>query len=197
MLSIINNFFSVKQLKQTILAMHDKGLYGELVFYLEACESGSMFEGILPSNLNVLAITASNATESSWGAFCDEPLFDTCLGDLFSINWLDDSDTKDLRKELIQEQFDVIKQKTNLSNAMKYGKLDIMKEIVGNFEGIQPLSTKPKQSKSMSNMPSRDIPLIMLENRLKKTHDPVKRKQLTEELNLMKMKRAFHDAHTR
>jgi legumain len=38
--------------------------------YLEACESGSMFQG-LPDNIKVYATTASNAVESSWATYCD------------------------------------------------------------------------------------------------------------------------------
>lgn len=66
------------------------------VLYVEACESGSMFEGILPNNLNIYAITAANAVENSWGTYCPEGYpsspseFDTCLGDLFSISWMED-----------------------------------------------------------------------------------------------------------
>ena len=41
-----------------------------MVLYIEACESGSMFEGLLPSNLGVYAVTASNSEESSWGTYC-------------------------------------------------------------------------------------------------------------------------------
>ena len=51
----------------TIKTMHDKKWYNKLVFYIESCHSGSMFEGILPSDLNVYATTAANAHESSWG----------------------------------------------------------------------------------------------------------------------------------
>lgn len=119
---------------------------------------------------------------------------------MFSVIWMDDSDEKDLRKEVINEQFDVVKQKTNLSNVMKYGDLDIMTEIVGNFEGIKPLSFKSKPTSTKTNnirWPSRDIPLLMLESRLKKTVDPIKREELSKELEQMKMKRVFHDLHTR
>jgi len=35
-------------------------MYKELVFYLEACESGSMFEN-LPDNIEIVASTAANA----------------------------------------------------------------------------------------------------------------------------------------
>lgn len=66
------------------------------VFYLEACESGSIFEGLLPNGINVYATTASNADESSWGTYCpgeypSPPLeYDTCLGDLYSVAWMED-----------------------------------------------------------------------------------------------------------
>lgn len=67
------------------------------VFYLESCESGSMFEGLLPTNISIYATTASNATESSWGTYCPDmdppppPEYDTCLGDLYSVSWMEDS----------------------------------------------------------------------------------------------------------
>ena len=48
----------------------------------------------LPNNINIYALSASNATESSWGCYCspddkvDGVSMGTCLGDLFSVNWL-------------------------------------------------------------------------------------------------------------
>lgn len=32
----------------------------QLTFYLEACESGSMFEGVLADDVNIYATTAAN-----------------------------------------------------------------------------------------------------------------------------------------
>lgn len=66
------------------------------MIYVEACESGSMFEGILKKNLNIYAVTAANSKENSFGTYCPEsytpsaPEFETCLGDVFSISWLED-----------------------------------------------------------------------------------------------------------
>ena len=40
-------------------------MYKQLVFYLEACESGSMFDGLLKPEWNVYATTAANEYESS------------------------------------------------------------------------------------------------------------------------------------
>jgi len=40
--------------------MHRRQMYGQMVVYIEACESGSMFDSILPENINIYATTASN-----------------------------------------------------------------------------------------------------------------------------------------
>lgn len=66
------------------------------VIYIEACESGSIFEGLMPEDLNIYVTTASNAEESSWGTYCPgmEPPppseYITCLGDLYSVSWMED-----------------------------------------------------------------------------------------------------------
>jgi legumain len=73
--------------------MTDKKMYKEMVFYIESCESGSMFPDLDESS-NVYAMTASNAELSSWAAYCgrdakvDGKKLGTCLGDLFSVNWM-------------------------------------------------------------------------------------------------------------
>jgi legumain len=43
---------TVKSLTETLKGMHEREMYKELTFYLEACHSGSMFEGHLPNDLN-------------------------------------------------------------------------------------------------------------------------------------------------
>jgi len=76
------------------------------VYYMEACESGSMFVD-LPTNINFYALSASNPTESSWGTYCppDDVVngkeIGSCLGDLFSINWMEDSDLADFTQETL------------------------------------------------------------------------------------------------
>jgi legumain len=58
------------QLLATLSLMSSENKFAQLVMYLEACESGSMFQG-LPANIRVYATTASNAEESSWATYCD------------------------------------------------------------------------------------------------------------------------------
>ena len=53
-----------KELMAALQTMHDTNMYKELVFYLEACESGSMFDGLLDPSLGIYAVTAANAKVS-------------------------------------------------------------------------------------------------------------------------------------
>ena len=106
-----SEYLYANDLNNAIESMWANKQYSELVFYLEACESGSMFEGILRDDIKAYAITAANAEESSWGTYCypDDQIngvhIGTCLGDLFSVVWMEDSDKKDLRSESIDTQF--------------------------------------------------------------------------------------------
>lgn len=62
-----------------------------MVLYIEACESGSMFENLLADNINVYATTAANSQESSYACYWDQEL-QTYLGDLYSVNWMEDTE---------------------------------------------------------------------------------------------------------
>jgi legumain len=129
-------------LMSTLKEMHEKNMYKQMVFYLEACESGSMFNGLLTSELNIYATTASNSTESSYGTYCD-PYDDingvnimTCLGDLYSVNWMENSETNNGLTESLATQFAIVKDKTaKSSHVMEFGDLSFDKEDIGQFQG--------------------------------------------------------------
>ena len=83
-------------------------MFKELTFYVEACESGSMFPNLTDKE-NIYAFTASNATESSWGTYCgsdatvDGKKIKSCLGDLFSVNWMEDTEANDPSVETLSQ----------------------------------------------------------------------------------------------
>ncbi|KAK7841121.1 vacuolar-processing enzyme [Quercus suber] len=61
-------------LNNVLKKKHAAKAYKSMVFYLESCESGSIFEGLLPDNFDIYATTASNSTEDSFATYCpDEP----------------------------------------------------------------------------------------------------------------------------
>ncbi|MEW5298633.1 MAG: hypothetical protein WDW36_001729 [Sanguina aurantia] len=142
------DFLYADQLLATLTRKHQAGGYQELVAYVEACESGSMFEGLLGSGLEVYATTASNAEESSWGTYCPgmEPgpsdAFGTCMGDLYSVAWMENAEQADLTRETLEAQFKLLQQRTSNnftyvmgSHAMQYGSLAIDTEPVGDYLG--------------------------------------------------------------
>lgn len=70
LLGFPNGMLFADDLMKTLNYMNENKRYKKLVFYVEACEAGSMFEGLLPPNIDVYALTASNAHESSFGTYC-------------------------------------------------------------------------------------------------------------------------------
>ncbi|PWA81024.1 vacuolar-processing enzyme [Artemisia annua] len=95
----------------TTASCPDENSWGKKLFYLEACESGSIFEGFLPLGLNICATTASCPDENSWGTYCPgeypspPPEYDTCLGDLYSVAWMEDCEVRNLQTETIKQQY--------------------------------------------------------------------------------------------
>merc|ERR1719483_1526584 len=114
-----------------------------MVFYIEACESGSMFKGLLPDNVDVFATTASNATTSSYACYFDKER-KTFLGDVYSIKWLEDSDKENIEYETLEDQYKIVKRETNTSEGMQFGDMDISKMTVGTFQGSKPKINLPR-----------------------------------------------------
>ncbi|KAK3141941.1 hypothetical protein QOZ80_4BG0340150 [Eleusine coracana subsp. coracana] len=130
---------------------HASNSYSKMVIYVEACESGSIFEGLLPEDLNIYVTTASNAVENSWGTYCPgmepspPPEYITCLGDLYSVSWMEDSQTHNLKKETIKDQYEVVKARTSNTNnrregshVMEYGDQTFKDEKLFLYQGFDP-----------------------------------------------------------
>ena len=58
-----------------------------MLIYWESCESGSMFDQLLPDDINVFAVTASKPTESSMACNYDSH-YGTYISDCFSVSWM-------------------------------------------------------------------------------------------------------------
>jgi legumain len=129
-----------EDLISTLKYMHDNSLYKKLVFYLEACESGSMFQKILPNNWEIYATTAANPSESSWATYCspDDVVngvsVGSCLGDEYSVNWMEDTEAATEDKPL-QKQFEDVKNLTKGSHVQQYGVLTWTDESIRNYQG--------------------------------------------------------------
>lgn len=117
-------------LNETIKHMFNNKQYAELVLLIEACESGSMLEYIDLQSMNAWGLTATNATNPSFGTYCyphdkvkGEHLY-TCLGDLFAVSWMEFLETNErkLPEMTIQQFYDQIYKRTQAkSMVQKFG----------------------------------------------------------------------------
>merc|ERR1712160_115784 len=131
--------------QSTFDTMHSKSMYNKLTFYLETCESGSMFQGM--TTPGVYALSASNPTESSWGTYCGSDAMvngksiNSCLGDLFSVNWMEDSDAVDITAESLSDQFATVFKTTTKSAVMQWGDLSFQSDMVSEYQGASSSAT--------------------------------------------------------
>ncbi|KAL8253702.1 hypothetical protein R6Q59_031923 [Mikania micrantha] len=179
---VANDFIEVLKKK------HAMGTYKEMVIYLEACESGSIFEGMLPKDLNIYAITSAKPEEPSYIIYCPDmdppspPEYTTCLGDLFSVAWMEDSETHNLKKESVEQQIKKVKERTSMfgtyingSHVMEYGTKDIKPEKVYLYQGFNPENVNlpansPIHFHNTDAVDQRDADLIFLWHKYKRSH---------------------------
>jgi legumain len=134
------------ELQKALKQMSEQKMFKKLVFYLESCESGSMFEGMkIPG---VYALSAANGKESSYGTYCsgkqaevDGKSMHTCLGDLFSVNWMQDIDAQSGSAETLEQQFKKVKRLTNKSHVMQWGDLSFSSDSIDSFRGPTKLNS--------------------------------------------------------
>ncbi|KAF8065562.1 Vacuolar-processing enzyme [Scenedesmus sp. PABB004] len=122
-------FLYADQLLGAVRRKLHAGGFKELVMYIEACESGSMFEGLLDDNLAAYVTTAANAVD---------------------VAWMEDAEASDLTSETLAAQYARIKARTSQnftydqgSHVMQYGDLDIDAEVAGDYQGMAHNGTRP------------------------------------------------------
>ncbi|XP_037786228.1 legumain-like [Penaeus monodon] len=162
-------FLMVKNFTNAIVQMHRQKRYKEMLIYMESCESGSMFLN-LPDDIKMYALSAANATQSSYACYMDQKL-GTFLGDVFSIKWMEDTDREDVNKETLKKQFEIVHKETTTSDVLQWGELSLDKHTVGTFVGsgsadLDDYGPFPTESDPClkSAVPSPDVPLAILED---------------------------------
>ncbi|CAJ1785706.1 unnamed protein product [Sphenostylis stenocarpa] len=146
-----------------LMKKHATKSYKKMVIYLESCESGSMFNGILPNNTNIYATTASDSTEQSCAFYCPDtiprspPGYNICLGDAYSVAWLEDSEENDMTRKTLQQQYE-----TN--------------DVVATYIGASPVHKEKTYSSEMTTAQTgrirqRDVHLLYLRLQLQKAPD--------------------------
>uniref|UniRef100_T1JFN1 legumain n=1 Tax=Strigamia maritima TaxID=126957 RepID=T1JFN1_STRMM len=178
-------------LNNAIKSMHAANKFNKLVLYIEACESGSMFENLLPKNINVFATTAANPSESSYACYFDN-VRETYLGDVYSVNWMEDSDKETLTKETLNKQFKIVKEETNTSHVQEYGDLSIGNMKVSEFQGEKASLRNTYLPKvPLDAVLSHEVPVEILKRKLMKTNSFEEQRSLKRELTQMLRNRDY------
>ncbi|XP_059639209.1 legumain [Cornus florida] len=195
-------FLYAKDFIEVLKKKHASHDYKEMVIYIEACESGSVFEGMMPENLNIYITTASNAEESSWGTYCPgmepapPPEYITCLGDLYSVAWMEDSENHNLKKETIDQQYQAVKLRTSNyntytagSHVMEYGNKSLKPEKLYLYQGFDPATENLPTNKFLCDthldvVNQRDADLLFLWQAYEKSKDdePEKKREILDQI---------------
>ena len=145
-ISFPSKYLYSDELNSALLTMYEKRMYKELVFYLEACHSGSMFEKLLPKNISVYATTAAKPDESSYAEYCSYQAkvngtsIGSCLGDEYSCRFMEDIESRPgdkLKEYTMQEQYEYLVKVVEGSHVMQYGDLEIAKKSIYEFINAQ------------------------------------------------------------
>ncbi|KAG0453978.1 hypothetical protein HPP92_025282 [Vanilla planifolia] len=200
-------YLYAKDFINMLIKKHKLNGYMEMVIYVEACESGSFFEGMMPENLDIYVTTASNAVESSWGTYCPgmdpppPPEYWTCLGDLYSVSWMEDSESHNLKLETVEKQYNEVKARTSNyntytvgSHVMEYGTKSIKDEKLYLYQGFDPSNANVSDNNlsetiiTSGRVNQRDADLLFLWKMYEQLEDGSEKKaeilkEITEKLN--------------
>nr|BAN20656.1 gpi-anchor transamidase [Riptortus pedestris] len=147
--------------------MKNKQRFSKMVLYIEACESGSMFDNLLGHHDNILVSTAAAPDESSYAWYCET--WKTCLGDLYSIAWMNRMDKLNFSESLF-EQFDAVRTEVlSKSHVNLYGDYRLGFTQFGNLgsENDFVSAAEDEYDQKDSGVSSRDVPLYFAQQQLK------------------------------
>nr|GEX01683.1 vacuolar-processing enzyme [Tanacetum cinerariifolium] len=160
--------------------------------------------------MNIYVTTASNAEESSWGTYCPgmepppPPEYDTCLGDLYSVAWMEDSEKQTSNGETLEEQYKTVKVRTYNHNSsegshvMEYGTKDINAESISLYQGFGATNvsdTTPVTDEPMGVVNQRDADLVFFQRKYEKLTDGSQEKaDMLKEITDIKNHRSHLDS---
>ncbi|TNV79357.1 hypothetical protein FGO68_gene122 [Halteria grandinella] len=126
---------------EALKLMKDKGLYGEMVIYMEGSNSASIFEDLLPEDIKIYSLSAAGPKETAFATYCypndlvkGGEHIGTCLGDLFTANFIEDSEKSDLEKETLSMQFKKVRANSKaFQTVTQHGDTSFTNEAISNF----------------------------------------------------------------
>merc|ERR1712113_12420 len=186
-------YIHAADVNKALETLQSKGGYKELLFYLEACESGSIFQSLLKAP-NAKAVTAANAKESSWGWYCagsgtggdmvDGKAIGSCLGDEFSVRRMEDTESENVASETVGQQFTKVKNAVTKSHVQEYGVTSFDSKPIGDFEGSegQMMSSAQDAHAEGNGVNSRQVEVHQAFYKVQRARTPLERKVAEIEL---------------
>lgn len=154
----------------------------------------------LPKNTGIYGLSAANPSESSWGTYCspDDVVqakhIGSCLGDLFSVNFVEDTDKGNFDETLF-EQFGIIQKLTTKSHVMQWGDLSFQTDKIGQFLSgnkrasnlrlVKPIRKVGSKASASSMMDSRTMRLQSLSAVYSRDHSKETFQEMVEEMASM------------
>ena len=175
LIALINERIKKDELQDVLKQMHEKKMYKELVFYLEACDSATMMEGF-PDDLNIYVVTSTDAAVSGWACFCPpEDIvhgkhIGACLSEEFGYAYMKDMDENG-GKDTFAEQFEYIYNSMSKSKPKQWADMSFNNETLAEFFGVNKKIVSPSQLVNKPNVfwDTRDNNLLFLANQLART----------------------------
>nr|XP_027236601.1 legumain-like [Penaeus vannamei]XP_027236602.1 legumain-like [Penaeus vannamei] len=194
------DYLNATNLTDTIIGMHRDQKFGEMVMYVESCESGSLFHNLLPKDIMVYALSASSPNQHSYACYLDTDR-DTYLGDVFSIKWMEDTDRENLHHETLKKQFKLVRKEVTTSTVMHWGEIRLDRQHLSKFMGKRQAS-RSQQDVYLpirgeddpcleSAVPSPDVPVAILKSRIRRAKEVAEVDALKEELRHLRMNRVI------
>lgn len=157
------------ELLNTFIILNRRHKYNKIVYYLESCQSGSMFEDYLPDNMNIYALTATHPYQPSWGYYCEGKThgeYMPCLGDLFAITWMESLELKH-PNETLQTHFELIKKNVTKSEPSQYGDKSFLNDLIWDFAGKGKKSDYVPNHENQTPVSGYDASIKYYENKMK------------------------------
>lgn len=160
-------FFTLLDGADVIVALkaaNAKKMWNKFIFYVEACESASVFEGfdkhfspspLLPKNISLYTMSATNATSLAWATFCGSEAMvgaknmGTCMADYFSVSWLANTDSVSRTTETLQQQYKVALAETTKSTVTLDGDQSFTSNPISTFLGAKSSSRRRTSSSNV------------------------------------------------
>ncbi|WJX87123.1 legumain [Trifolium repens] len=180
-MDIINDMLWGEDLVGVLIKKRESNSVKKMVIYIEACQSGSMFDAYLKdNNTGIYATTASDVDEPSYPFYCPnspDPLpfgISVCIGDLYSITWMEDSESLERSTRTLQQQWSAVNERADLSYVMQYGDMNIVQDTLDTYMGANTINTttatdnkSPRFNTTYKPLTSDEAKLLYLKHQLK------------------------------